>query len=254
MSKSLSRYRAAVWTGSICLSAFASASLWGQSSFSSRPGFIYHVEGEAAIISYSGSEARAKRFHHLRAGQHLRTQAGRVELMLAPGLILRTAEKTEIKMVKAHPGDLQLRLIAGSAALQVVSNSHLDSLSIHSGDSTVKFRSLGLYRLDAPAGESPQLKVFGGQATVFAYGVEHKVKKKWSLAFAEPDNRTILAQFDPSQKDSFDQWHRERTTVLEASQRNYLLFHVPHRVHRLGRELENAKRQRWANSWMFRSK
>ena len=32
--------------------------------------------------------------------------------MLAPGLILRTAEKTEIKMVKAHPRDLQLRLIS----------------------------------------------------------------------------------------------------------------------------------------------
>ena len=244
MSKSLSRYRAAVWTGSICLSAFASASLWGQSPFSGRLGFIYHVEGEAAVISYSGSESRAKRLHHLRAGQHLRTQAGRVEVMLAPGLILRTAEKTEIKMVKAHSRDLQLRLIAGSAALQIVSNSHLDSLSIHSGDSTVKFRRLGLYRLDAPAGESPQLKVFSGQATVFAYGVEHKVKKKWSLAFAAPNNRPLLARFDPSQKDSFDQWHRERTPALEAAQRNYLLFHAPHRVHRLGRELEDAKRQR----------
>ena len=54
MSKFLSRHRAAVWTGSICLSAFASASLWGQSPFSGRPGFIYHVEGEAAVISYRG--------------------------------------------------------------------------------------------------------------------------------------------------------------------------------------------------------
>ena len=217
MSKFLSRYRAAVWTGSTCLFAFAAVSLWGQSPFSDRPGFIYHVEGTAAVISPSGSEARAKPLRHLRAGQHLRTEVGRVEVMLAPGLILRAAEKTEIKMVKVHPRDLQLRLISGSAALQVVSNSHLDSLSIHSGDSTVKFRRLGQYRLDAPAGESPQLKVFGGQAAVFAYGVEHKVKKKCSLAFSEPDNRAILARFDPTQKDSFDQWHRERTTVLEAA-------------------------------------
>ena len=195
----------------------------GAELFSRRPGFIYYVEGNAAVISYSGSESSAKGLRSLRAGQNLRTEAGRVEVMLAPGLILRAAEKTEIKMVKAHPRDLQLRLISGSAALQVVRKSHLDSLLIHSGDSTVKFRRLGLYRLDAPAGESPQLRVFDGQAVVFTYGVEHNVKKKWSLAFAEPDNRPLLARFDPTQKDSFDQWHRERTTVLEAAQRKYLL-------------------------------
>jgi hypothetical protein len=106
-------------------------------------------------------------------------------------LLLGLGESTELEMVQPHLSDLKVRLISGSAALHVVSNAYLDGLSVHSGNALVRFDKLGVYRLDAPAGELLRLKVFDGKAVVSANGSKHKVKKKWSLALAEPDSEPI---------------------------------------------------------------
>ena len=122
-------------------------------------------------------------------------------------------------MVQPHLSDLKVRLISGSAALHVVSNAYLDGLSVHSGNALVRFDKLGVYRLDAPAGELLRLKVFDGKAVVSANGSKHKVKKKWSLALAEPDSEPIVEKFDRSQKDSLDKWQGEKVAALEAAER-----------------------------------
>jgi uncharacterized protein YfaS (alpha-2-macroglobulin family) len=119
----------------------------------------------------------------------------------------------------ADLSDLKVRLISGSAALHVVSNAYLDGLSVHSGNALVRFDKLGVYRLDAPAGELLRLKVFDGKAVVSANGSKHKVKKKWSLAWAEPDSEPTIEKFDRSQKDSLDKWQGERVAALEAAER-----------------------------------
>ena len=64
-----------------------------------------------------------------------------------------------------------------------------------------------------------RLKVFNGKAVVSANGSKHKVKKKWSLAWAEPDSEPTIEKFDRSQKDSLDKWQGERVAALEAAER-----------------------------------
>ena len=208
-----------MWAGVICVLAFLAVASWAQSPYSARAGLIFHVEGKAQVVGESKSGSGEKLVQHLEAGQHLRTAAGRVEVILAPGLILRAGGDTEFEMVKPHLSDLRVRLISGSAILHVVRDSYLGSLSVLSGDTVVKFQKLGVYRLDVPAEKSLGLKVFGGQAVVSANGFEHKVKKKWSLELADPASRPLLAQFDRSQRDSLDEWHRERTAVIETALR-----------------------------------
>lgn len=119
-----------------------------------RAGLIFHVEGKAQVVGESEPVSSDKRLRHLEAGEHLRTQEGRVEVILATGLILRVGENTEFEMVKAHLSDLTVRLISGSAILYVVSNAHSGSLSVLSGDKVVKFQKLGVYRLNVPADKS----------------------------------------------------------------------------------------------------
>jgi hypothetical protein len=205
-----------MWAGVICVLAFLAVASWAQSPYSARAGLIFHVEGKAQVVGESKPVSSDKRLRHLEAGEHLRTQEGRVEVILAPGLILRVAENTEFEMVKAHLSDLTVRLISGSAILHVVRDSYLGSLSVLSGDKVVKFQKLGVYRLNVPADKSLGLKVFGGQAVVSANGFEHKVKKKWSLELAASASRPVLAKLDRSQKDSLDEWHLDRKAVIEA--------------------------------------
>ena len=197
------------------LLAFTPLASWGQSPFSGHAGFIVYVEGDVVLLGRAGDEAR----QHLETGQRLRTGAGRAEVVLAPGLLLGVGEHTELEMVQPYLSDLKVRLISGSAALHVVSNAYLDGLSVHSGAALVSFDKLGVYRLDAPAGELLRLKVFNGKAVVSANGSKHKVKKKWSLAWAEPDSEPTIEKFDRSQKDSLDKWQGERVAALEAAER-----------------------------------
>ncbi len=175
-----------MWAGVICVLVFLAVASSAQSPYSGRAGLIFHVEGKAQVVGESEPISSDKRLRHLEAGEHLRTQEGRVEVVLAPGLILRVGENTEFEMVRAHLSEITVRMISGSAILHVVSSAHSGSLSVLSGDKVVKFQKLGVYRLNVPAPKSLGLKVFGGQAVVSANGFEHKVKKKRSLELATP--------------------------------------------------------------------
>ena len=223
MPRSLSQGRSSIWAGVACVLALLAVDAVAQSPHSGQAGLIFHVEGKAQVVGESKPVSSDKLLRHLVAGEHLRTQEGRVEVILAPGLILRVGENTEFEMVKAHLSDLTVRLISGSAILHLLSTAHSGSFSVLAGDKVVKFQKLGVYRLNVPADKSLGLKVFGGQAVVSANGFEHKVKKKWSLELAEPAGRPLLAKFDRSQKDSLDEWHRERATVMQAALRESLV-------------------------------
>ena len=211
--------KSSIWAGAICILAFLAVASSAQSPYSGRAGLIFHVEGKAQVVGESEPVSSDKRLRNLEAGEHLRTEAGRVEVILAPGLILRVGENTEFEMVKAHLSELTVRMISGSAILHVLSNTHSGSLSVLSGDKVVKFQKLGVYRLNVPAEKLLGLKVFGGQAVVSANGFEHKVRKKWSLALAASASSHVLAKFDRSRKDSLDEWHRERVAAVEAAER-----------------------------------
>jgi hypothetical protein len=212
-----------MWAGVVCVLAFLAVASSAKSPNSRQAGLIFHVEGKAQVVGESEPVSSDKQLRHLVAGEHLRTQEGRVEVILAPGLILRVGENTEFEMVKAHLSELTVRMIAGSAILHVLSNAHSGSFSVLSGDKVVKFQKLGVYRLNVGADKSLGLKVFGGQSVVSANGFEHKVKKKWSLELSDPAGRPLLAKFDRSQKDSLDEWHRERATVIQAATRDSLV-------------------------------
>ena len=204
-------------TVAICFLGLAPSASWGQQSpFPDQAGLVYEAEGQVALLKGSGPEPTQGQ-RHLEAGQLVRTEAGRVELILAPGLFLAVGHNTELEMVKPHLSDLQLKLISGSAALRAVDDSYLEGLSIRSGDAEVRFDKRGVYRLDAPAGERLRLKVFGGRAVVFANESDHKVKKKWSLALAEAPGEPILEKFDSSKKDALDQWHADRVAAIEQA-------------------------------------
>ena len=147
----------------------------------------------------------------------MRTEAGRVELILAPGIFLAVGQNTQLAMIKPQLSELKLELISGSVSLSAVDDSYLEGLSIRSGDAEVRFDKRGVYRLDAPTGERLRLKVFGGRAVVSANESDHKVKKRWSLALAEAPSDPLFEKFDPSKNDALDRWHKSRVAAIERA-------------------------------------
>ena len=212
-----SRKVGCIGTLAICFLGLAPGASWGQQSpFSVQVGLIFEAQGQCDLLKGSGSEPTEGQ-RHLEAGQRVHTEAGRVELILAPGIFLAVGQNTQLVMIKPQLSELKLELISGSVSLSAVDDSYLEGLSIRSGDAEVRFDKRGVYRLDAPTGERLRVKVFRGRAVVFANESDHKVKKRWSLAVAEAPSDPLFKKFDTSKNDALDQWHEDRVAAIERA-------------------------------------
>ena len=185
---------------------------------SARPGLIHYVEGEVLLFGDSVGGVAIALFRHLEDGDRLVTETGWAELMLAPGIMLRAGPQTNFEMVKADLSKLSVRIISGSALIHVVKGSYRDALAVSCGDGVVRFRKKGLYRVDAPTGELPRLKVLRGEALVTMGGVEHKVTKKWSLPLAGSSGQLAPEKLDRSKKDALRKWHEARVATQPKSE------------------------------------
>ena len=149
---------------------------------------------------------------HIQEHQHLRTSAGRAEVVLAPGSILRVGEKSQVQMLSSRIHEVRLRLIQGDAIIEIAEISGENSISVLCAAAVVQFRKAGSYRLDVQPGGFSILKVFQGQARVAKNGIQRKVGSKRSIELAGRLGRA--ARFDPADGDSLNVWNRHRAGVL----------------------------------------
>jgi hypothetical protein len=161
----------------ICfLGTILSGSAWGQSqdmqnqspqsqsAHTARPGAINYVEGEAAIDGQP-LNPDAVGSVELQMGQVLTTQAGRVEILLTPGVFLRVADNSALKMVSPDLANTEVELDKGRAIVEVTDISKNNNIRADQSGASTQLLKRGLY--DCDAGHS-QVRVFKGKADVFA--------------------------------------------------------------------------------------
>jgi hypothetical protein len=97
------------------------------------------------------------------------SEAGRAEVLLNPGTVLRIGEMTRIRMDSVDLTDTRVSIEAGSAVITVNRVSKLDRVEIHVGGAVVVMKSACVYRFDADRldADTPRLRVFRGQAEAY---------------------------------------------------------------------------------------
>src|SRR3974377_1359907 len=85
-----------------------------QSVISTRSGVVHFFEG-AVYVGDPPLESHPGRFPSIPQGAELRTEAGRAEVLLTPGVFLRIGEHTTIRMIASELSDSRVELLAGSA-------------------------------------------------------------------------------------------------------------------------------------------
>ncbi len=150
----------------------------------------------------------------LTAGQHVATRTRYAEIEVLPGVLLRQGAHSRIEVVSARPSHVQVRLLAGSIIVSLTDKAKRDAASVLCRGAVVRFGKRGVYRFDALDGEPPSLRVFRGQAHVVAFGSEYRVRSKQSLLLTETSGESNIKRFDPSKKDSLDQWNRARAKLV----------------------------------------
>src|SRR5215831_14189030 len=136
--------------------------LFAQSVISVHSGVLNHYIGEVTIDG-KAPVTKTGKFAELGVNQELQTQVGRAELLLTPGVFLRSGENTTVRMDTNKLDNTQLTFIKGSAILNMVEVIKENSIAISYQDYAVKFLKAGIYRFDS---EPAQLRVYSGEAIV----------------------------------------------------------------------------------------
>ncbi len=203
--------RIPVVTLAVTLFCAAAPLATGQTVVSARSGTVHYVEGKV-LIDDKSVEMKFGQFPEVTKGQVLKTEEGRAELLLTPGVILRIGEGSAIRMISTPLTDTRVELLKGSALVECAEIMKDTSVTFRAGETEVLFRKRGLFRLDL---EPPLLRVYGGEATVVNGGVSTIVKDGRQVEL----NAALLVpvKFDKNDTDSLYRWAKRRAETLAVA-------------------------------------
>ena len=149
--------------------ATLSATAFGQSGNSARPGTLNYVEGQASIEGHQLS-SQAVGNTTLEAGQVLATANGKAEILLTPGIFLRLGNDSTVQMVSTDLTHTEIKLEQGRTNVEVDQIYPQNTILIDLKNGQTQLLKNGLYAFDAG---SSTVRVFDGKAAVFSGANPH---------------------------------------------------------------------------------
>src|SRR5260370_25103681 len=101
-----------------------------------RPGTLNCVEGEASIENQN-LNAKSIGTVELEPGQSVTTGAGKVEVLLTPGVFVRLSDHSRLQMMAAGLTDTEVELQQGRAMIEVAQIRRENNLTVLEKGSTV---------------------------------------------------------------------------------------------------------------------
>ena len=189
----------------------ATTGAFAQSIVSVKSGAVHHVEGRA-FIDNKEIQPKLTEFPNLNEGSVLKTERGRVEMLLTPGVIIRMAEDSSLRMISNKLSDTRLEILEGSALVEAMEILKENAVSVISRGITIELLENGLYRIDA---DPAQLRVYDGKAKLTS-GDETLTAKKGRVV--DLDGPALAAtKFDSKKGDSLYRWSYRRSGYLSMA-------------------------------------
>lgn len=190
---------------------FAAANgAWAQYVVSARAGTINLTTGQV-FVNDRPVERKPTKFPTLKDGQLLRTNNGRAEILLGPGVFARLGPHAALRMVNSRLEDTQVEIAQGAVLVEVIEIANGDNLHVLLGGTRTSFRGIGLHRFDADTGD---LSVFGGHAQVSAGEQTFDAARGRVVHLRDI---AVESRFDPHGKDELLQWAAARSFRLFIS-------------------------------------
>jgi len=195
----------------IAILTIAGVSAYAQPIISAKSGVIASVEGKVLVDNAEVQES-VTHFPEVKEGSVLRTEDGRVELMLPPGFMLRMGENGALKMVANRLIDTRVEIQAGSAVVEVDQSKPDFNVAIALKDGVVTLSKVGVYRFDS---DPARIKVFQGMASVEIGGQSVMVGTGKLLALSGAS--ATAEKFDVQQTDALDNWSQRRAEAMATA-------------------------------------
>jgi len=181
---------------------------FAQTVIGAKSGVINWAEGDVFLADkpYTMSPTQ---FGEVKENMVFRTEEGKAELLLPPGVFFRMGEKSSIKMISNRLVDTRLELLTGSAVMEIEDIDKGAAVTLVDKNATITLAKAGIYRFDV---EPAQLKVFKGSAEVEIGGQTVTVQGGKMLPLGSAV--AVAEKFDVASTDSLDHWSRRRAEVV----------------------------------------
>ena len=186
------------------LSAFA------QSVISAKSGLVQVADGEV-YLDGKALKLEFGQFPSLPENSVLKTSEGRSEVLLTPGVFLRSGADSSLKLISSRLSDTRVEVLTGRHDVEVVNLEEDNAVTISMGAVTVPLDKPGVYRFDAGAGV---IKVYEGKLEVRAGDSIVSLKKGRYLSV---NNGMQVASFDPDSYDGLLRWTARRSKYISMA-------------------------------------
>ena len=188
---------------------------------SAKAGGVNSLSGDVLLKRRGQAEWRSVTDQdNVDSGDVVRTGAnGRLEMLLNPGSYFRVAENGEFELTDASLDMLQVKLINGSAIVEVAgADEARTQIGVMTPQTTVVIDRKGLYRINLEANGTTEVIVRKGRATIRGNSlVATEVKDKKKVVVG--GGASVITKFDAKEKDGFDLWSEQRAEALVAANR-----------------------------------
>jgi hypothetical protein len=183
----------------------------GQAVISARSGLVHYFEG-AVYVADRPLESHLGKYVSIPEGGELRTEHGRAEVLLTPGVFLRVGENTTIRMISTALADTKVELLAGSAILDSLDAGAGRLCTLIYKSWTLTESQKGVYRLDS---DPPRVVVREGEVDVVANSGSSAVSVEGGM---EMPFATVLApaKLSDDARDALNDWADGRAQSIAA--------------------------------------
>jgi len=182
-----------------------------QTVVSTHSGVLYFFEG-SVFLAGDRVEQKFGRFPDIGEGRELKTEQGRAEVLLTPGVCLRLSDQSAIRLVSERLEDTRVELLHGSAILEVNQTAPGTAAVLIYKQWEVRAPHQGVYRIDS---DPPRLSVYRGDATVSTR------EKAEAVAVNDGETLPLAAVLVPDRSttpgiDSFKAWAMNRSQAVSS--------------------------------------
>jgi hypothetical protein len=195
----------------LAIGALASVGCFAQSVISAHSGVIHYAEG-TVLVNDKAYETKAGEFSEVKDNQVLKTEEGRAEVLLTPGVFLRLGENSSIRMVSNHLSDTRVEVLSGEALVECDELLKDNQVTILYKDASVAIAKAGLYRFDGTPG---RLRVFDGEAVVTNPSGQLTAKKGHEVALN--GGALMSSKFDTKAGDELMRWAARRSGYISMA-------------------------------------
>src|SRR6266852_5631663 len=181
-----------------------------QTVISAKSGLIHYVEGRA-YLGDQQIESKFGEFPDLKENAQLRTEEGRAEVLLTPGVFLRVGDNTAIRMVTNRLIDTRLEFLSGSILVEADELLKDNGVTIVYNDYAVQIEKKGIYRFDS---DPAALRVYDGAVMAQIDGKSQEIKEGQLLAM---NGDLKLAKCDKDDVDALYRWSHRRAEYISMA-------------------------------------